>query len=262
MPFINIVGLTGILILSLMTLLWLVSLLLKNASIADIVWGLGFIVIAWTAYMFASSGYLPRKNLVCAMTTLWGLRLALHIGIRNWGKSEDFRYAAWRAENGSDWWWKSYFRVFLLQGLLMWIISMPIVAAQTAGFPAILTPLDLIGASLWAFGWLFESVADLQLTLFKGNPANKERLLTSRLWKFSRHPNYFGEALVWWGIYLVALAAGFWWTIFSPILMTWLLLRVSGVPMLERSMKLKPGYEEHMSRTSVFIPWFPKSKAR
>src|SRR5262245_52086781 len=105
MPFINLVGITGILILSLMTLLWLVSLPLKNASIVDIFWGLGFIVIAWTAYMLASGGYLPRKNLICGMTTLWGLRLVFHIGFRNWGKPEDFRYAAWRTENGSSWWW-------------------------------------------------------------------------------------------------------------------------------------------------------------
>lgn len=261
MPFINIVGITGILLLILMTILWLISIALKNASIVDIFWGIGFIIIAWTAYTLTSGGYLPRKNLVCAMTTLWGLRLALHIGIRNWGKPEDSRYAAWRKENGSDWWWKSYFKVFLLQGFLMWIISAPIVAAQTSGFPAILTPLDLIGAAFWVIGLAFESVADIQLARFKRNAANRGAILTSGVWAFSRHPNYFGEAIVWWGYYFIALAAGFGWTIYSPIIMTWLLVRVSGVPMLERSMKLKPGYEDYMRRTSAFIPWFPKRKA-
>lgn len=249
---------SGVIILGLMTLLWLLSLRLKNAGIVDIFWGIGFIVIAWATLVLDSGGYLPRKNLVCGMTTLWGLRLAIHIGIRNWGKPEDFRYAAWRAGNGPRWWWVSYFKVFLLQGFLMWIISIPIIAAQTSGFPAILTPLDMIGGAIWGLGLLFETMADAQLVRFKGDPSNKGKFLADGLWKYSRHPNYFGEAVVWWGMYLVALAAGQWWTIFSPILMTWLLLQISGVAMLERSMKAKPGYEEYMRKTSAFIPWFPK----
>ena len=141
----------------------------------------------------------------------------------------------------------------------MWIIGVPILAAQSFGFPAILTPMDLIGALIWGFGLLFESIADLQLTRFKQNKANKGGILTTGLWKFSRHPNYFGETVVWWGIYLVALAAGAWWTIFSPILMTWLLVRVSGVAMLERTMRNKPSYEEYMKKTSAFFPWLPKA---
>lgn len=249
---------SGAIILGLMTLLWLISLILENASIVDSFWGIGFIIIAWTAYSL-STGYLPRNNLICTMTTLWGMRMALHIGIRNWGKAEDFRYAAWRVQNRSRWWWISFFKVFLLQGFLMWIISVPIIAAQTSSFPAILTPLDMLGASFWAFGFLFESIADWQLTSFKRNTSNKGKLLTGGLWKYSRHPNYFGEAVVWWGMYVVALAAGQWWTIFSPLLMTWLLLRISGVAILERTMKVKPGYEEYMRRTSAFIPWFSKA---
>jgi steroid 5-alpha reductase family enzyme len=250
--------LSGAIVLGLMTLLWLFSLIIKNAGIADIFWGIGFIVIAWTAFALASGGCLPCKYLISAMTTLWGVRLVLHVGIRNWGKPEDFRYAAMRAENGPRWWWLSFLQVFLLQGLLMWIVSVPIIAAQTSGFPAILTPLDLLGASVWTIGLLWETIADVHLTRFKRNPSNKGKLLTTGLWKYSRHPNYFGEALLWWGVYIVALAAGGWWTIFSPILMTWLLLRVSGVAMLERTMKLKPGYEDYMRNTSAFIPWFPK----
>jgi len=248
----------GIAILLLMTSLWLLSLLLNNASIVDIFWGIGFIIVAWLGFILAPQGYLPRKQWMCAMVTLWGLRLALHIGIRNWGKPEDFRYAKWREENGARWWWISFFKVFLLQGLLMWIISAPILAAQTSGFPAIITPVDLVGALLWVFGLLFESIADLQLTWFKLKAENKGKLLTTGVWKFSRHPNYFGESLVWWGIYIIALAAGAWWTVFSPILMTWLLLRVSGVAMLERTMQSKPGYEEYMRKTNAFFPWLPK----
>lgn len=249
---------TGAVILTLMILLWLLSLLLENASIVDIFWGAGFVIIAWFTFSI-SQGYLPRKILVCVLTTIWGLRLAFHIGIRNWGEPEDFRYAKWRRDNSARWWWFSFFQVFLLQGFLMWIISTPFVAAQSSGFPAILTPLDYLGASLWTFGLLFESIGDLQLTIFKANSSNRGRLLTTGLWKYTRHPNYFGEAVLWWGLYILALAAGQWWTIFSPILMTWLLLRVSGVTMLERTMKLKPGYEEYRRRTNAFLPWFPKS---
>jgi steroid 5-alpha reductase family enzyme len=240
-----------------MTLLWLLSLVLKNVSIVDIFWGIGFVIIAWFAFTFAQ-GYLLRKNLICMLTTIWGVRLTLHIGIRNWGKSEDFRYAKWRVDHGSCWWWFSFFQVFLLQGVLMWIISTPLIAAQTSGFPAILTPLDLIGASIWTVGFLFETFGDLQLTLFKSEPVNKGKLLTTGLWKYTRHPNYFGDAVQWWGFYIIALAAGAWWSVFSPILMTWLLIRVSGVAMLERTMKHKPGYENYMRKTNAFFPWFPK----
>lgn len=259
MPFATLFIYSGISILCLMTLLWLVSLALKNASIVDIFWGIGFIVVAWLGFFLAPQGYLPRKQWMCVIVTLWGLRLALHIGIRNRGKPEDFRYAKWREENGPHWWWISYFKVFLLQGFLMWVISTPILAAQISGFPAILTSTDYLGASLWTLGLLYESIADLQLARFKRNVGNKGKLLTTGLWRFSRHPNYFGEAVVWWGIYIIALAAGQWWTIFSPILMTWLLLRVSGIAMLERTMSLRPGYEEYMKKTSAFFPWLPKS---
>ena len=140
----------------------------------------------------------------------------------------------------------------------MWLISTPLIAAQTSGFPVILTPLDYIGVLLWLIGMIFESIGDLQLMSFKADPANKGKLLTTGLWKFSRHPNYFGEAALWWGYYLIALVSGFWWTIFSPILMTYLLFKVSGVAMLERTMKLKPGYEDYMKKTNAFFPWFPK----
>ena len=248
----------GAVVLLSMILLWLLSLALRNSSIVDIFWGIGFIIIAWLAFALASQGYLPRKQLIVALVTIWGLRLALHIGFRNWGKPEDFRYAAWRGENGSRWWWISFFKVFLLQGTLMWITSAPLIAGQISGFPAILTPLDLIGALLWTLGLLFEAVSDLQLTLFKADHANRRKILTSGLWKYTRHPNYFGEAVLWWGFYVIALAAGHGWTIFSPILMTLLLMRISGVAMLERAMKSRPGYEEYMQKTNAFVPWLPR----
>jgi len=258
MNLIELIKITGFVILGLLVALWLISVLLKNASIVDIFWGIGFIIVTWIAFKF-SQGYLPRKQLITALVTTWGLRLAIHIGTRNWGKPEDFRYAAWRKENGARWWWFSFFQVFLLQGFLLWIISFPLIAAQTSGFPAILTPLDFIGASIWTLGLIIESLADSQLMRFKSDPKNQGKLLTSGLWKYSRHPNYFGEAVVWWGFFIIALAAGAWWTIFSPILMTILLLNVSGVAMLERTMKAKPGYEDYMKKTNAFFPWFPRS---
>ena len=257
MPFLNLFWLSGIVILALMVLLWLVSLALKNSSIVDIFWGIGFVIIAWLAFSLGG-GYIPRKQFVAVLVTMWGLRLALHIGIRNWGRGEDFRYAKWREENGPRWWWFSFFQVFLLQGILMWIISAPLIAAQTSGFPVIITPLDMVGVVVWIVGFLFEMLGDLQLMSFKQNPKNKGKLLTKGLWKFTRHPNYFGEAVLWWGYYIIALASGSWWTIFSPILMTYLLMNVSGVAMLERTMKLKPGYEEYMRKTNAFFPWLPK----
>lgn len=241
-----------------MTLLWFWSLFLKNASIVDIFWGFGFVLIAWLTFTATPQGYPPRKQIMVALVTIWGLRLALHIGARNWGKPEDFRYVKWREENGAIWWWVSFFKIFLLQGILIWIISAPIIAAQASGFPAIVTPLDYIGVSLWTFGLLFESIGDLQLTRFKADASNRGKLLTTGLWKITRHPNYFGEAVLWWGFYIIALAAGSWWTIFSPILMTFLLMKVSGVAMLERTMRSKPGYEQYTMSTNAFVPWFPK----
>ena len=258
MNFTNLFLLSGAAILLLMTLLWLLSLTLKNSSIVDIFWGFGFILIVWLVFALAPQGYLPRRQLVAILVTVWGVRLALHIGSRNWGKPEDFRYASWRKENGPRWWWVSYFKVFLLQGLIMWILSAPLIAAQTSGFPAILTPMDLLGMCTWGVGLLLESVADAQLAHFKKNPTNRGRILTSGLWKFSRHPNYFGEAVLWWGYYLLALAAGAGWTIFAPLLMTVLLVKVSGVSMLEKTLKSKPGYEEYMNNTNAFVPWLPK----
>lgn len=258
MNFTNLFLLSGAAILLLMTLLWLLSLTLKNSSIVDIFWGFGFILIVWLVFALAPQGYLPRRQLVAILVTVWGVRLALHIGSRNWGKPEDFRYASWRKENGPRWWWVSYFKVFLLQGSIMWILSAPLIAAQTSGFPAILTPMDLLGMCIWGAGLFFETVADAQLAYFKKNPTNRGRILTSGLWKFSRHPNYFGEAVLWWGYYLLALAAGAGWTVFAPLLMTILLVKVSGVSMLEKTLKSKPGYEEYMNNTNSFVPWFPK----
>ena len=212
-------------------------------------------------YFLTPDGFELRKLLLNVLVTLWGLRLSLHILIRNWGQPEDYRYANWRREAGNAWWWRSYFKVFLLQGVILWIVSMPLLAGQISENPAQLTILDFMGILIWAIGFFFEAVGDWQLSRFKANPANKGKLLTSGVWRFTRHPNYFGDAAQWWGFYLIALAGGGYWTIFSPLLMTWLIIKVSGVAMLERALKeSKPAYEEYIDSTNAFIPWMPRKR--
>lgn len=243
-----------------MTMLWVLSLVLKNSSIVDIFWGTGFVILAWVSFFLTPDGFLARKLLLTILVTIWGLRLSIYILVRNWGKPEDFRYQAWRKEHGKKWWWYSYFQVFLLQGVLLTIIAAPLLAAQISPTPAKLGVLDFIAIPLWVIGFFFESMGDWQLKRFKSDPANKGKVLDRGVWRYTRHPNYFGDSTQWWAYYLVAASAGGWWTIFSPVLMTFLLLRVSGVKLLEKTLDTRPGYKEYSERTSEFIPWFPKKK--
>ena len=251
----------GLVILGFMTLLWLVSLALKNSSIVDIFWGTGFVIVTWVAFVLTPDGFVLRKWLLNVLVTIWGLRLSLHILTRNWGKPEDFRYQAWRKAAGAAWWWRSFFKVFFTQGVILWIVAAPLLAAQISAQPNQLTWLDYIAVLVWLIGFFFEAVGDWQLVRFKANPVNKGKVLQTGVWRYTRHPNYFGDAAQWWAYYLIALAAGGWWTIFSPIIMTTLLMRVSGVTLLEKSLKeTKPGYKEYVETTSEFIPWFPRHK--
>jgi len=253
-------GITFLVILGLMILLWLVSLMLKNSSIVDIFWGTGFVISGWVYFALTPDGFWVRKLLLMILTTLWGLRLSLYILYRNWGKAEDFRYQVWRKEAGAAWWWRSFFKVFLLQGVLMWIISAPLLAAQFGSMPGRLTVLDYLGVAVWLIGFFFEAAGDLQLARFKANPSNKGKVMDRGVWRYTRHPNYFGDSAQWWGYYLIAAAGGGWWTFFSSILMTLFLLRVSGVTLLEKTMSTRPGYKEYIESTSAFVPWFPKKK--
>lgn len=256
---IYLIGLAAILVP--MTLLWLLSLPLKNSSIVDIFWGTGFVITAWVYFAFTPDGFMLRKLLIASLVTIWGLRLSIYILLRNWGKPEDFRYQKWREENGSQWWWRSFFKVFLLQGLLLWVISIPLLAAQWRPAPDHLTFFDFLGLGLWLIGFFFEAVGDYQLARFKADPQNKGKVLDRGVWRYTRHPNYFGDSAQWWGYYLIAVAAGGWWTIYSPVLMTFLLLRVSGVALLEKTLETRPAYKEYIEKTSPFIPWFPRRKS-
>lgn len=246
--------------LIMMVTLWLLSLALRDASIVDIFWGIGFIAMGWT-YFFVTDGFGLRKVLVVSIVTLWGLRLAGYILWRNAGKGEDFRYKKWREENGARWWWYSFFQVFLLQGILFWFISMPLLAAQTAATPASLTPFDFLGLAFWGVGLFFETVGDIQLARFKADLSNKGKVLDKGLWRYTRHPNYFGDFMVWWGYGIIAAGTGSLFGFISlvgPALMSFLLLRVSGVTLLEKSLNEKPGYKEYIERTSAFFPLPPK----
>ncbi len=252
---------SGILILTLMSLAWVVSLALRDSSIVDILWGLGFVLVFWTACGLTSPAWTPRLILMAATITLWGVRLSLHIWRRNAGRGEDPRYAAWRAQAGPSWWWRSLFQVFLLQGGLMGIIALPLVATPTGNLTAPLRCLDYTALGLWIIGFIFEAGGDWQLERFRQNPANRGRVLTTGLWSITRHPNYFGDAAQWWAFWLIAASAGASWTVISPLLMTFLLVRVSGVALLERTLSTRPEYREYMARTSSFFPWFPKRLA-
>lgn len=259
MPFGEIYALAGAALLAIMSALWLLSLTLSDASIVDVFWGPGFVICAWIFAAFTPQGAMPRKALLLALVSIWGLRLALHIWLRNRGKGEDQRYQSWRKQHSKHWWWRSFFQVFLLQGILLWLISAPLLAAQLAAQPKRLSWIDWLGAMVWAVGFYFEVVGDWQLTRFKSDPTNRGKLLTSGVWRYTRHPNYFGDAVQWWGYYLLAVSAGGWWTVYSPLLMTWLLLKISGVALLERSLQdTKPGYQEYTRTTSAFFPWFRK----
>ena len=250
---------TGLLAIVIMvTLLWLLSLAIKDSSIVDIFWGTGFVLVG-LVYFLLTDGYGGRKLLIMVLIGLWGLRLTAHIGYRNIGKEEDFRYKNWRKKYGKDYWWFSYFLVFLNQGMFMWVVSAPLAVAQYHSGPSYFTLFDIIGVVLWSIGFFFESVGDWQLMRFKANPANEGKVMNRGLWKYTRHPNYFGDMVQWWGIYLIAVSVpGGFLTIYSPIVMTYLLIFVSGVAMLERYMRKKPKYADYLQQTSKFFPMPPK----
>lgn len=239
-----------------MTVLWALSVKLEDASIVDPFWGPGFLLVALT-YLLVDDGYGPRSQVVTALVVFWATRLAWHLYARNREEGEDKRYTEMREKRGDAFWWQSLFTVFWLQAVLLWIISAPLHGAIVGVNP--LGLWDLAGALLFAVGMSFEAVADSQLARFKAHPANEGLVLDTGLWRYSRHPNYFGEAVLWWGFYLFAVGAGAYWAVVGPLTITFLLLRVSGVPMLEKSLKRsRPKYEEYVRRTSTFIPWPPK----
>lgn len=238
---------------------WLVSLALSDASVADIAWGLTFVAIAWTAHL-VGDGASDRSLLIAVLVTIWGVRLALYIGWRHDG--EDRRYAQMRERQGEgEFALRSLLTVFLLQSAIAWVVSAPVQVAATDPTPASLGVLALIGAAVVLFGTAFEAIADVQLARFLARKdEGGKSVMDEGLWRYSRHPNYFGNATLWFGVWLIALESGSaWWTVIGPLVMLVFLLKVSGVALTEKSIaKRRPGYEEYMERTSAFVPLPPR----
>jgi steroid 5-alpha reductase family enzyme len=252
-------ALAAIAIVVLMLITWTISILIKNASIVDIVWGFGFVVVAWTVRLGTDQGDSKRRWLLVAMTTVWGLRLAIYLFVRNHGNGEDYRYRAMRRHFGDKFGLISLYSVFGLQGLLMFVVSLPVQLGQADPTPKV-GIIAFIGVGVYAIGLLFEGVGDYQLARFKRDEANKGKVMSLGLWRYTRHPNYFGDACVWWGIGIVAAETGSGaWGLIGSAVMTFLLRRVSGVTMLEKTIgKRRQGYDEYIRTTSPFVPRPPK----
>jgi steroid 5-alpha reductase family enzyme len=244
-------------LLAVAALTWAASYLKRDVSIVDSVWS---VLILLAGVIYAAN--LPERGVrtvaVLALATLWALRLAAYITWRNWGEPEDRRYQAIRARNQPNFEWKSLYLVFGLQAVLAWIVSLSLLAALTG--TSAWGWLDTLGVCVVLFGLAFETLGDLQLAVFKARAENHGRVVDTGLWRYTRHPNYFGECCVWWGFYLIALSAGGWWAIISPLLMTLLLLKVSGVTLLEKDLsERRPAYRDYVARTPAFFPGKPKS---
>jgi steroid 5-alpha reductase family enzyme len=240
-----------------MSMFFLLAQALKDNGIVDVGWGIGFIVLA-TVLAFTGIEITQRQFLLFVLVFLWGFRLSFHIFLRNLGKPEDFRYANWRKEWGKYVVVRSFFQVFMLQGLFMFIIALPIIITENSA-PERLGLIEITGIAIWLIGFYFEAVGDYQLLQFKKDAGNKGKVITTGLWQYTRHPNYFGECVMWWGIFIISIPSGnIWVSIISPVVLTWLLTRVSGVPMLEEKYKGNPQFENYAKKTNAFIPWFPK----
>ncbi len=240
-----------------MVVLYLIAQMVKNNSIVDIGWGLGFVLVVLSTFIL-SDNHNPRSIASTVLVVLWGIRLFVHILKRNFGKPEDFRYAKWRQEWGRWLAVRAFFQIFMLQGFFMFIIAYPtVVNNDTSNWQ--FGVAEGLGILIWSIGFFFEAVGDAQLDSFKKKPENKGHIITSGLWRYTRHPNYFGEAVQWWGIFLLCFSSNCGWLgIASPLIITLLLRFVSGVPMLERKYQNNKEFLEYAKNTPAFFPWFPK----
>ena len=255
----NLFLLSGLVLFCFMTTVFLLAMKLRDNSIVDIAYGLGFVLIGWSTYLLYGHGQ-PRQLLLLVMVSIWGLRLATHIGLRKRSEAgEDSRYRQWRESWGKTFVWRSFLQIFMLQGTVIYIVALPLllVIAQPGKD---LGWLDLCGLLIWLVGFIFETVGDWQLLRFKQNPMNRGQIIQLGLWRYTRHPNYFGEATLWWGVFLIALSSPLGWlAIISPLLIDFLLLKVSGIPMLEAKYQGNAEFEAYKNRTNAFFPWTPKT---
>lgn len=243
----------------LVTLLWVLSIILNDVSIVDLFWGMGYVIIN-ALYFYSSGEFSTRKILVLILVSLWGLRLFFYLSWRNIGKGEDFRYQEFRRKYGAKrYWWYSYFQTFLLQGAFIMVVSLPLLGINSQINNNGLNYLDYLGIVVFIIGFIFEAGGDFQLAKFKNNQKNKGKVLNTGFWKYTRHPNYFGDSAVWWSFGIFSIAAGSYWTFIGSIIMTLLIIKVSGVSLLEKSLnETKPQYVEYIKKTNSFFPWFPK----
>jgi steroid 5-alpha reductase family enzyme len=236
---------------------WLLSLYKRNVAIVDSLWSLMFLLLA-LSYAAAAGHWGPRALLILGLVALWALRLSIYITWRNWGHGEDRRYQAIRARNEPGFAFKSVYLVFGLQAVLAWVISLPLHGAIMSDGPLGLN--DALGSALWLVGFAFEAGGDWQLARFKAEPANRGKVMDRGFWRYTRHPNYFGDFAIWWGFYVIAAGAGAWWSVLGPLLMSLLLMRVSGVKLLEKDIgERRPEYADYMRRTNAFFPGVPKA---
>lgn len=244
-------------LLVLMTATWAISVVRHDASLVDRVWGVGFVLAVWT-YAALGDGAASRTWLVVVLVTVWGLRSSLHLTRRNWGRGEDPRYARMRGRAPESFPITSLYRVFWLQAVGAWVVSLPLVAATTRPTPATIGWIGTVGTTIWAVGSTFEVVGDRQLSRFLAEPDDRGKVMDRGLWRHTRHPHSFGDALVWWGWFVIALATGAWWTVVGPLLMTVILVKISGVAVTDRAMASAPrerdGYDEYVRRTNAFVP--------
>ncbi|WP_417469071.1 DUF1295 domain-containing protein [Maricaulis sp.] len=259
---ITLLGSNLVMLVGVMLALWAISIPLKDVSFIDSFWAFGFILVAGLSFVLTPDGAGARKLLLLGLTAIWGLRLGGYLFWRWRKEGPDKRYVALlkQAKPGTEH-WHSFKFVFMMQAVLLWIVSLPVQLGQISATPAALGPVAFLGAALALTGIFFESVGDWQMARFKGDPANAGKVMDQGLWRYTRHPNYFGDACVWWGLYLIAAEtqAG-WAAIIGPVVLTGLLVKWSGAALLERRMKRsRPEYEDYIARTSSFIPMPPKS---
>lgn len=242
-----------------MICMFVIGLKARDNSLIDIAYGPAFIAACWGAWLLGpETSRHPRTMLLLVLVGLWGLRLGLHIGLRHRGRGEDFRYRKFREDWGDTIFWRSFLQIYMLQGAVVWLVCLPVLLVLVNPGD-MLGWTDMLGFLLFTLGFFFETVSDWQLVRFKRHPANKGRIITQGLWRLSRHPNYFGEAILWWGIFLIGFGspAGIFGLI-SPLTINFLLLKVSGIPMLEEKYRGNPEFEVYKARTNAFFPWFPR----
>ncbi len=260
MIFTSLILINAAVVLTFVLILWAISLAKNDASIVDPCWGLGFVIITWSTAIQIGVDDL-RSSLLVVMVTLWGLRLSTYLAWRNFGKGEDRRYTQMRDKHGDRFWWVSLFTVFLLQGALMWFISLTVQSGVFWSGTAAFGLIGWLGVAVWAIGLFFETVGDFQMARFKAREDSVGKVMNKGLWRYTRHPNYFGDFCIWWGLFLAAAMASSWWTIGGPLVVSFLLLKVSGVAMLEGDIEeRRPNYAQYKRITNAFFPG-PPSKS-